>query len=250
MCWVSHVVQISLASEQQYVSFGGWTPHKMRNAHTVRVWLTSLFRKCVLKRNGCVRTTPLVMSTICRKHIQSGVRRTLSNHHACKASPPESAVKIKIWKLSPHGSFKGKLFLCFEGSTFYAVEAGLQQYQIYHGKLCLEPFIKGEVTAGIKLRHIIGVVVVVAVWDSWSTDLLKKSFRGILGVNGLKSRLAEHAGFFSLFFLSFENWNLSLSYTNGVFSFASGPIANSLNPLSFSKLAVSNTGNSFLFQNL
>lgn len=46
---------------------------------------------------------------------------------------------------------------------FYAVEVGLQQYQIYYGELCLEPFIKGEVTAGIKLRHIVGVVGVVGV---------------------------------------------------------------------------------------
>lgn len=85
---------------------------------------------------------------------------------------------------------------------FYAVEVGLQQYQIYYGELCLEPFIKGEVTAGIKLRHIVGVVgvvavvAVVAVWDSWPTDLLTKSFPGILGLNGLKSRLAERAVFF------------------------------------------------------
>lgn len=63
--------------------------------------------------------------------------------------------------------------------------------------------------------------------------MLKKSFGGILSLNGLKRRLAEHAVFFS-FFLSCKNLNLSLSYTNGVFSFASGPIASSLNRLSFS----------------
>lgn len=52
-----------------------------------------------------------------------------------------------------------------------------------------------------------------------------------------------------LLFYSVKSQNLSPSGTNGVFSLACGPFANSLHPLSFSKLAASNPGNNFLFHN-